>query len=101
MKPQLTEYDLSVLSYIKNSEIPVKGRQLGLAFGHKDNRAERAAIEKLRKNGYPICIAEQGGYFYSENFRDIKRTIDDINSRINEMSEVCAGMSMGLREKAV
>lgn len=98
MKPKLTDYDYSVLNYIRHSYEPVKGKELGLAFGHKDNRSERIAIEKLRKNGYPICISENGGYFYSENYKDIKRTIDDINSRIHEMSEVCKGMSLGLME---
>lgn len=92
LKQQLKKFDIEVLNFIRNSKEPVSSRKLGQAFGHSDNRAERKSIENLRKAGYPICIGSQGGYFYSEENEDVRRTICDLESRIYEMQTVCDGL---------
>ena len=92
MSKKLSKHDYEVLNVIMNSKEPISSRNVGLRFGHSDNRKERKAIENLRKAGYPICIGTNGGYIFSDKNEDLRRTICDLESRIYEMQTVCDGL---------
>lgn len=94
----MDKYDFKeeVLQVIKNSGV-ISGKELMKAFGHKDTRQTRMAIQQLRKEGHPICLAYgDKGYFYSTNEDDIERTVRNLLQRAEEIIAVCEGMAKGV-----
>lgn len=61
------------------------------AHGFKvHERAARAAINQLRKAGYPICSTggEEGGYWYAANWTELMEYIErEIHSRAMDLLE--------------
>lgn len=55
----------------------------------------REEINRLRREGHPICSSNKG-YYYTHNIKEIFRTIDNLSSRVNSMSEAILGLTKGL-----
>lgn len=72
----IRSYELSELTGLKGVEI-------------------REEINRLRREGHPICSSNKG-YYYTNNIKEIFRTIDNLSSRVNSMSEAILGLTKGL-----
>jgi predicted DNA-binding transcriptional regulator YafY len=87
----------------------------GLAIGRGDlvrelkrhgfdvhERAARACINQLRKQGFPIGSTggEDGGYWICKSWNEVKEYVDrELTSRIIDLAETKAGMLRGAQER--
>lgn len=92
---EISDFEKQVLKTIQAFGI-VKGKILAEYFGYKDTRTVRNAIQQLRTKGYPICIGQGGGYFFSTNEYEVLCTMGELLSRAEELKIVAKGMSRGI-----
>lgn len=97
---------LKVLSYHVGRSLAISRGELVIALKSHGfdihERAMRAAINQLRKDGHPICSTggDEGGYWLGESFLEVKEYIDhELNSRISDLAETKAGMMRGAQER--
>lgn len=77
------------------AECAISRDKLELKRGQRD-RANRIDINELRKKGYPICAADSGGYYISEDPLEILKTVADYRARARE----CLGIANRLEQVA-
>lgn len=58
-----------------------------------DGPTVRAMVHALRLQGYPIC-SNKCGYYIASSPAEINNTITSIRSRVNEMTDVIAALSV-------
>lgn len=88
-KVELTDFENNVLYNIRKAgSNGIKGRILAKILEQKDTRKIRFAIQNMRLQGVPICIAKGGGYLYSEKSENIDNTINDLLSRADELMKI-------------
>lgn len=90
----LSKFQKNVLDIIKSCDI-INGKELAKTFGMTDTRQVRQTIQELRLKGYPICIAPNGGYFYSTRKEDIEYTVYQLLKRATELMDVAEAIING------
>jgi biotin operon repressor len=86
----------NIVEYIKaHKGIPISARNLSETFGISGLEV-RKIINSARSEGCPICSCHKG-YYYSENYEEIKKTIDSLGSRIGAMERAKLGLAKCLR----
>ena len=64
----------------------------GLEFRFQmSGRKIRDIVNELRCDGYPIC-SDENGYYYAANKKEVMRSISQLNSRIEKISEAKNGL---------
>jgi biotin operon repressor len=87
---------VSIIEYIKShGGLPISAKNLSDTFGISGLEV-RKIINSARSEGCPICSCYKG-YYYSENEREIQKTIDSLNGRIGAMERAKLGLSKCLR----
>lgn len=56
-----------------------------------NNRTIRVIINNLRKEGMPICSGSNG-VWWSNSKKELKQTINSLESRITDLSDVIKGL---------
>ena len=77
-----------------SKNMPVQSRFMERRFG-VNGAAVRKAVRELRREGVPICsIGDSknawGGYFYSENKKDIEAMLSNFRNRVESMVNTMA-----------
>lgn len=62
--------------------------------------AVRDIVNHLRRNGVPICVSTEIGYWYSEDPKDVCATVADLKARISGMAAAITGLQKWLDDKA-
>lgn len=82
---------IQIVEYIKSHKgIPVSSQNLSEAFGISAFQVRRL-INFARSEGYPICSCNKG-YYYSEDEKEIEKTIASLTHRINSIQRAIDGL---------
>lgn len=71
----------------------VKARTLKVLFKVTE-REVRDVVNTLRAEGYPICSGNQG-YYFAATEDELKVTIQQLRSRVNQINNAIHGLSSG------
>ena len=76
--------------YHTGQENAVSGPELSKSLGIS-NRELRQRINNLRQSEHPICSGDNG-YFYARTNEELRRTIQQLTSRIRNIDEAKQGL---------
>lgn len=85
---------LDILKEHNTEETAIKSGELSFITGYKGVEI-RAEINRLRRNGEPICSCSKG-YYYSNSITDVYKTIANLSSRVSSINEAIEGLSNSL-----
>ena len=84
----------SICAYLKKyhrgKANAVHSRELERLFS-LTGRTLRRRISRLRQDGYPVCI-DENGYYYAENQNEINATVCRLNMLVTKISNARTGM---------
>lgn len=69
------------------AECAISRKKLAFKRGQED-RTNRENIHELRRLGYPICVADSGGYYLSQDPLEILKTVADYRARGRECLKI-------------
>lgn len=75
----------------KGYQKPISSKSLEIFFGLKGSEI-RKLVNSLRCKGVPIC-SDSDGYYYASNQQELKATIMQLDSRINQIAKARDGLA--------
>lgn len=74
------------------SDKPKSNIELMFELGLTSSAQLRKMVKELRKCGYPVCSSTRTGGYWLGDSTDVRRTINDLESRIRDMSDTVSRM---------
>ena len=83
-----------ILDFLKSNSsntYTISGKTIASYFNISGIRV-RICVNHLRRDGFPIC-SNRWGYYYSEEKKDIEKTISSLRGRVASQEDAISGLT--------